>query len=388
MAAHAGAPGGAPASTFHNGDGEVKKGDQAGGMPALGTVAKSVDAARRDGRRRRNRLLDKAAELLPHERVQHCGRTPAGSMVAVVRTGAGAARFHGLQVCGSVWHCPICSRTVSAIRRDELNRLLKWGRSKKLVPVLLTLTGRHRREDRLDALMLAMKGAKQRFHQSRLWRSVQGIAGHVTATELTYGRHGWHVHFHCLLLIEARSEDAAITALSGCRTAWETALNRVGLDCNDHGFDLQGAGNAGDYVAKWGAAEELALSGEKVARDKEKGRTVWQLLAEAAEGDERAARRWQEYALAFKGRRQLVWSKGLKAKADINERTDEEIAAMAEEIGLHEPGEEVGRLTREEWRMLVHQGLRITMLEAVERDGREGYERLLAQARKCAHIRE
>lgn len=392
-AAHVGAPGGAPASTIPQGYGEVKTRKKAD-VPALGTVAKSVDAgadeARRKGRRRhKNALLDAAAAMLSCERVAHCQRTPAGSAVAVVLKGKAAA-FFGLQQCGSVWFCPICSPRISAERRDELNRLLKWARRQGLIPILMTLTARHTRDDALAALTERVKGAKKGLHQSRIWRSLP-IAGHVTATELPCGRNGWHLHFHVLVLLVAPSEAVALAMMEPCRHAWLSALSHHGLECNAHGFDLRGAAEAGDYVAKWGAAEELALSGEKLAdvTEADKGRTPWQLLAISAgliedsifsKGQARA--KWLEYAHVFKGRRQLVWSRGLKAKAGITERTDEDIAAAAEEAALHEPSQEIGRLNRDEWRTLVRKGLRVPLLEAVEADGVLGFSRILAQIRR------
>jgi hypothetical protein len=117
----------------------------------------------------------------------------------------------------------------------------------------------------------------------------------------------------------------------------------------------------------------------------DKGRTPWHLLAISAgliedsifsKGQARA--KWLEYAHVFKGRRQLVWSRGLKAKAGIAERTDEEVAAAAEEAALHEPRQEIGRLNRDEWRTLVRKGLRMELLESVEQEGCHGFERVLA----------
>lgn len=178
--------------------------------------------------------------------------------------------------------------------------------------------------------------------------------------------------------------------LGPCRTAWERALRKEGLECNDHGFDVRGAAAAGDYVAKWGAAEELALSGEKLASatSRDKGRTPWQLLAIAAGlvddavfSSSQARARWLEYAQVFKGRRQLVWSRGLKSKAGIADRTDEEIAAAAEAAEVHEPGEEMGRMTAREWRSIVRAGLRVALLEAVESERRAGFERIMAMIR-------
>ena len=343
------------------------------GVAPLGTLAKSVDADDLKRRRRaRLALQDRAAKLLPGERVAACQRRPTGPAVAVHLVG-GKACVTGLQQCGSVWHCPVCSRIISAERRDELNCLLAWARRQELMPVMLTLTGRHRRTDTLSRLMSGMKGAKRRLHQSRGWRDVVGhITGHVTATEITHGQHGWHLHFHMILLLDDRGTDRA---LYGLREDWERALQREGLDCNDHGFDLQDASRAGDYVAKWGAAEELTLSGCKVSKG-DKGRTPWQLLVDA-EADTAAARLWQEYGCAFKGRRQLVWSRGLKAAARIDEKSDAEIIE-SERPDMSGDSTEIARLTAAQWRSICRIGLRTELIEAAERQGRAGVERIVA----------
>lgn len=382
--ARAGEPSGLPAFTFHETDGKVK--DR--GVSPLGTIAKSVD--REDLKRKRRArfaLLDMAATLLNGERVAACQRRPAGSAVSIHRAADGRASAQGLQQCGSVWHCPCCSPRISAGRRDELNRLLKWARSRGLVPLLMTLTGRHRRQDALARLLDGMKNAKRRLHQSRDWRAVaDSISGHVTATEVPYGRHGWHLHYHVLLIVNAQDESTALSLFAGMRTAWERALRAEGLSCNDHGYDLQGASRAGDYIAKWGAAEELCLSGEKRARDPEKGRTVWQLLATAGGeldpeiGQDQAGALWTDYARLFKGRRQLTWSRGLKAAAGINDKSDEELLADAEQLELLSSGStEIGRLTVVQWRAVLRAGLRCQLLEAVEADGAAGLSRVMSQ---------
>lgn len=350
----------------------------------LGNTPKSVaKQASKAKRAARHRLLDIAAQLLPDERVANCQRKAAGSAVSVMQT-TEAATYRGLHSCGCTWICPVCAPRISAIRRDELNKLLKIARHRRLIPVMLTLTARHDIRDSLSFLLNATKGAKRRFHQSRDWKAAsETIFGHVTATELTFGRHGWHVHFHTIILVDCSSEAEAIASLLGLRTAWERGLKAEGLDCNDHGFDLLGASAAGDYITKWGAAEELTLSSSKAARDLEKGRTVWELLAIAGGrsdpviSQKQAAALWSDYARLFKGRRQLVWSRGLKAKAGITEKTDEEIAAELERELSSAEAAEIGRVSVQVWRQIIRMGLRLNLLEAVEQDGRAGFERLL-----------
>jgi hypothetical protein len=373
----------------------------AGGQPALGTTPKSVvqdDPERierfRSARRRSAVLLDTAAEWLPTERVSGCGRKPIGSAVAVhVRDGK--AVVVGVPPCGCLWLCPCCGAVISWQRRKELNTLLSWARQQGHQVVMLTLTARHHRTMAFSWLLARHRAAAKRLKQSKLWRSLnESIVGHVTATETPCGKNGFHPHTHTILILDAPTEGAALDLFGGLRSIWERALEREGLDCNDHGFDVRGHAGTGDYIAKWGVAEELTFSQAKQGRDSGKGRTPWELLAIGSGliGDTvftpaEAKARWLEFAKAIKGRRQLVWSRGLKARAGIADIPDEEIVAAVE----LNPSEEVGRMTASEWWAVVRAGLRVALLERVEDQGRAGLEWILAQVRRSPrrrHARE
>lgn len=313
----------------------------------LGSTAKSVDQnwqddAARDRRATVFRLQRTAASLLPDERVGLCKWAVVSKAKGVdvhltsYEGGAVRANFAGLQTCGSVWHCPCCGQRISETRRGELNGLLAWAREVGLKPVMVTLTARHGVRDDLWAQLDGMKRAKQRLRQRREWRRVKHqIAGTVTATELTHGANGWHTHFHEILLIEAATEVEALDLLVGLARVWRACLLGVGLSGGRAAWQAQGAAAAGRYVGKWGAGEELALGGVKAGRGK--GRTPMQLLSAAQAGDEEAGDLWRTYARAFKGRRQLVWSPGLKDRAGIEETTD----AAAAEDESQEDAEEV-----------------------------------------------
>lgn len=327
------------------------------------------------GREKTYALLKAAARLLPTERVRHCHHTPAGSLVTV-RAGAGGAAYKGLQTCGSTWHCPICSVKIARSRRDELNDLLAWARGRRLVPVLLTLTMSHNARMPLRAALDMLKGANARLHRSKPWMRLKGrLAGSVTASEVTYGeQNGWHPHLHVLLLVRAADEGMAVQAVEQARAAWGRALEAEGGYCGRAGYQVQGAAQAGRYIAKWGPAEEISLGRAK--EGKAGGRSPWQLLAQAVEGDEAAARLWQEYAISFKGRRQLVWSRGLKKAAGICDQSDEDLAA-AEDL---DQGEDLIMLERPAWRQVLAADLRAALLDAAEAGGLESARRLLAAA--------
>lgn len=232
--------------------------------------------------------------------------------------------FFGLVTCQSVWECPCCSPRISAKRRDELNALLAWARAENHAVVMLTLTARHAKGDQLGELLDALKRAKARLSQRREWRAL-GLVGSVTATEVTYGASGWHPHFHCILILD-RPKRSAREAVAELLPAWLTCLAAFGLSGEKAALQAQDASKAGEYVAGFGAASEVALGVHKLGR--KGGRSPWQLLRASRLGDHDAGRCWLEYASAFLGRRQLVWSRGLSGRAGIRVADDE---AAAEE---------------------------------------------------------
>ena len=343
------------------------EGSAAGG---LGNTAKSVRHS--EGRTRRFRHQRHAAKLMAGEgRVGLCrwsviSKTAGVDMVA---TSYGSEKqtsvhFEGLQTCGSVWLCPCCGARISETRRTELNRLLSWARSRGYRVFMVTLTARHGRDDDLAELLSRLKDAKQRLARRRDYARLKPeIVGTVTATEVTGGgANGWHPHFHVIFIMHG---DGAAD-LEVLRAAWLASLRGAGLDGAGAAFQVQGADAAGQYVAKWGAAEELTLSAVKSARS---GRTPAQLLSASCDDDDReAGRLWREYARVFHGRRQLVWSPGLKALADIADVEDEQAA----EDQLQPDQEEVDRanIAYSDWKRLNRKvDRRAELLEVAEEVG-------------------
>lgn len=340
--------------------------DSTTGEILLGTDAKSVATEDSAGRRAlRYKLQGIAKRLLPKERVAQCQhRCGRGGVEINVSSSTGRASYAGVVTCGSVWLCPVCSSKISNARRKELNQVLSWCREHGYQPVLMTLTARHGLADSLAGLLAAMKLAKRKLHQSREWRALESsLVGHITATEVTHGDNGWHVHFHMLLLVDARTEFRALE-LCDLERVWLRVLNhkQVMLGGNGYAFDAQGASHAGDYVSKWGAAEEVTLSGSK--RGNGKGQTPFELL-NAAEQDMGAATLFLEYAKEFKGKRQLVWSPGLKHLLRIIEKSDQEVNEEPEE----EDYQVVAIVPRATWALVVKRRLQAELLEVAEQGG-------------------
>lgn len=210
-----------------------------------------------------------------------------------------------------------------------------------------------------------------------------GAQGMVRVWEVTDGAKGWHPHAHLLMFYQASAVTYAV-ALAAIReavwTAWERAAGRCGLVVDRRACSVQGGRAAALYLLKlagddsgggagWGLAREVTGSAaqRKVAR--RGGRTPWAILAAAAEGDPQARRRWREYARAMRGRRYLVWSRGLRAKLALSpDRSDLEVAGAPATDSAEAL---VVTLTDPEWAVARRMDL-CGLLELAELEGRAG----------------
>lgn len=317
------------------GSGRKLSGFESPAAAGLGNNVKSVGQTERKERRHvAYKAKNTAAHILRNQgdkllklssRVSHC-RYVAYQPSVSLEVAESKARFDGLKSCNSVWCCPLCSSRISHGRRDELNTLLAGARASGLSVVMLTLTASHKRDMVLASWLEAFKLAKKALRNHRSWRSFKpSFVGSVTATEVTHSEaNGFHPHFHEILVLDCPAQDA-VASVERLRSAWLASLAGVGLSGGDAAFQVQPASAAGDYIGKFGAAEELALAGNKQGRGG--SRTPWQLLLDAGDADNprrsRDASIWAEYAAAFVGRRQLVWSPGLKSRFGIGDVSDD-----------------------------------------------------------------
>jgi hypothetical protein len=336
-----------------------------------------------------------AAKLTPNLRVAHCLWTPTGQQVDLLKRD-GDARLNGVQTCGSVWICPCCSARISEVRRQELRQLEEWAGSPRrgYRLVMMTLTARHRSRP-LGDLVDRLAKAKRRMQNRKAWQRLRrggDLFGTVSVREATHGEaHGWHPHYHVLCVVKADSDDVAQAMLEPMRAAWLDCLRKEGLTgTSRRAFDLQNGDAVSAYISKhgrdeedrksagaarpaWGISEEMTLGRTKSGKAGG-SRSPWQILRDAVAGDEASARLWQEYALVMHGRRQQVWSDGLKAMCGVEEIEDEE-AAEGEEY-TEEEDETVASWSAAEWRRVRQR--RAALLAAAERGGAPEVWRVLS----------
>jgi hypothetical protein len=263
--------------------------------------------------------------------------------------------------------------------REELNAGLLAGRKRGMRPVMLTLTARHGRHTDLADFWRRLSAAEQELKRSRVWKKLNKehlSGGFAKAVEATYSdRHGWHPHFHLVLMVDAANEAEAMDLVGVLREEWLHQLRRVDLDgvsaaAQERAFHVRGAQQAGSYVAKWGAAEELSRGVSKRADGK--GLTPWQLLRAARtvpdeRERQRMARLWWEFVQVFRGVHQLRQSPKYRALVAAQRAEEEALLEQREptqeaaEVVVHNfgaPGE--GSLWRwSRWKRLI-------LIEAVE----------------------
>ena len=243
--------------------------------------------------------------------------------------------YRGLFTCGNIWQCPVCASKISEQRRVELGEALQVAEEKGLTVLHKTITAPHHLGESLDDLLQKMTKARRLMQNRKPWKRLAElfrIVGNIRALEVTHSwNNGWHVHFHVLLFLDCQfdPEDAnhsIHTLQEWMFSMWRDACVSVGLSSpsKEHGLKLEGGQSAGDYVGKWGAEHEMTKAHLKKGR--EGSLSPFQFLDEYGAGDERYKGLFLEYATAFKGKKQLVWSRGLRDLLMLEtEMSDEEI---------------------------------------------------------------
>jgi hypothetical protein len=326
------------------------------------------------------------------KRVRKCGRAiaDADSDVGIVRNGD-VAHFTNVQTCGSVHSCPVCSPRIRTERAQEIEKAAVAHMANGGGLLFLTLTVRHHKGQRLGQLVDIIAAGFSHVLSGRQWiedRTVFGIEGTIRAFEVTHGGNGWHPHLHVLVFTSRPLDVGDVQALEvAIGRRWDGHCARSGLgSINEHGCVIRrvtkGNGELFRYLTKVEAPERasrargsigLELTRHDLKAARRKGRNPWAILANvAATGDVEDLKLWQEYEQATFRRQALTWSKGLKARYAIGERTDEEIAA--EEIG----GDVIATMPHWVWRKVTAtRGLAARLLDAAERNDGADVVRLL-----------
>lgn len=348
-----------------------------------------IDESIRLNKRKRWEMKRYAEKLLPNHAVNNCLRVPQKwknengkrkniyPKITVCKSAdTGAAFYGGLHTCSNVWACPVCSAKISERRRKELQEIENIWKSRRGKLYMMTFTFPHKSGQNLKDLLEQFGNARRKyFFAGRAWRDFAkniGLEHSIYALETTYGNNGWHIHTHFLMLINPDKANQ-IPLAENILSSWQLACIKAGLEKpNEHGLQIQDAAKVSSYITKWGADLELTKQICKTGRNG--SRSPFDLLRDYGKNSDIAAGGlFKEYVKAFKGKRQLVFSKGLRADLGLaQEKTDSELAAEIEKTA-----EILGCLTRNQWKLVLWHDARMELLEMAEDLGWFGVEQTI-----------
>lgn len=338
-------------------------------------------------RRRRVHAMRRAAGLLlTGNSVARCGgyvsaatRDDQGRDWACVYRGERSAFFGHVISCGSVWHCPYCAARIAEKRRAEVAETMRRHMEAGGHVWMGTFTIPHHKFDDCKELREKLAQAFNKVCTGRpfaRWKEAIGFVGSIRGMEVTHGyASGWHPHLHVLFFLDCHPRLAREFG-AWLFKRWRSVVASLGLgECSEGAWNWRFCNSpdvAGEYVAKWGADWELTHGHLKLAKGKagseEKNRSPWEILQDWTVYQwPKDGELFREYALAFKGARQLTWSKGLKARYLLEDVTDQEVVDRLED----EEAAPVMAVEAPAVRQLKETGRTCQLLEAIERGGYE-----------------
>jgi hypothetical protein len=317
-------------------------------------------------------LRGTASAVLGYDsRVATCENIQVPSRFVTKRTRAiirnlqtGNVHYAGVNRCGDVWCCPVCTTQVNEGRRNEILKAVTQhiGEGKKLL--LITFTHSHSKKDPLKEKMAAMSKALTTMKGHRKFREFKqaaGYLGQIKRLETTYGDNGWHPHTHELCFIDSELSQGEVNAIrKNLFDLWFQMCKKFGLGLPNfkHGVDVKYVdGTNFEPIAKYIAKMDSFTSVQSLTyeltymhtkKSRNGGRTPFDILRDITLRWTLAdAQLFREYAKAMKGRAQIFWSRGLKDHFSINDQSDDEL------INDPEESEQIRELTSEEWGAIV-----------------------------------
>lgn len=345
--------------------------------------------------KQRYALQDVVRHILPKSSTSYCGRAPlspkmrqkfkmvAAPSIDIVSFGAGHASYQGLSRCSNVWTCPVCASVITEGRKVDIVKALENAKALGFIVMMLTSTFPHYSGDSLKEQLEKFAVARRLFRNRKTfkrWARETGMVGSIRAFEVTHGANGWHSHTHELFFFSPLKAER-VGSLDGDYNTdllpmWQAACLSAGLPCPSeaHGLDFKLVKDNPEYITKWGPDAELTKAHLKQGR---KGSyTPWGMLREFEEsGDMFFADKFAEYAREFKGKRQNLYSKGLRKLLNMDaEKSDVELVEETPKECVT-----VAHLNYDDWKMICRRGLRGDLLEAAANHGLIGVSHFLQE---------
>lgn len=229
----------------------------------------------RNAERRRLALAASTLRWIhPTASARACGWAREDSLTLTVREAANGnvtAKYgKAVQRCGNKFCLLGCAEYKAKKRTERLQRQLDVAHSNGMTVLMLTLTQKHKRTDRLTEQLAANRAAWDAVTTGSSWmrdRKNAGIAGVVWANEDTRGESGWHPHKHALLFMKADVQPGELYELrTRILERWVNGLEKHGFTADEvHGIDLRPVHN--DLRERLTVSQYMTKSGGKVAHE-------------------------------------------------------------------------------------------------------------------------
>lgn len=290
------------------------------------------------------------------------------------------ASYAKMFLCGQIWLCPICSTKVNIKRSKEIAKAIDYAYKNGYKVAMITFTNPHTKQDKLKDIIEKHNSAlkyvfKNNNSTMAFYRRIGNLNKYrITGKEVTYGINGWHWHTHVLMFV---NKDVDIKKeFNYLINKWYKYCIAVGFEIKDedaffrYGLDIIDNMSSSQYLTKygkfWGVDRELT---NKEAKNPKNGNIAPFNLIDAG-----YEKQFIEYAYATKGRKQIKWSKGLKALCGVKEKTDEELAQEQEEKASNI---KVAEMDYSTWQIMKQNNLEAKILHVIEAFGAGGLRCML-----------
>lgn len=264
-------------------------------------------------------------------------------------------RILGIKRCDNSWGCPVCTARVMRKHAQNIGAGITKLKELNLVPIMITFTVFHTVQERASEVLQVLKETFSGFTKNAKWKRKKAdgtyytsggawnrfyteynIEHHVKVMEVTYGKHGWHPHFHNLYWIPkdklAEIADWEEELKAQWRDFEDKAAKKIFSEehyklrcemykrCDKKHADKTGyteglyiskdangkarAMEAADYICGWGGENELTGSDQKqggLKAGQEGHYTLNELLNAGYNGDKKLLDKYLEWLITVSG---------------------------------------------------------------------------------------
>lgn len=299
--------------------------------------------------------------------VRYCGskiikdKLTGNGGVFLLQSNSNNTKFWGTTSCNNTWYCPVCSARMMSKYASKIASLIEAMYAvKKQSAFMLTLTLPHHKfnsqEEITEILYQSWKdfvvhgNTVQKYWKNDVFANFcqqMNCTQRVRVAEYTYGKSGWHPHFHCLFFVDDSKFNDVHLYEYDLQRRWEEIVSKnmfkwlkshnernvsdeqlkfrienIWQKCNtgskaayiskdDNGEIIKQKSSM--YICGWGADKEL--TGNYNRKANANGHyTPYQVLLEAADGNEEFEKIYVNFMLTMRKNlhKRVNFSKGAK----------------------------------------------------------------------------